>query len=141
VSYVATRVRIKIKTGKNEIETSGLVNTGFETTTPDIVLPLEAAKALGLWPPRRAKLATVETGGGEVELFYIEESIELSLIDRPNKKLSVNVIVDPHIREVILSDYVCGVLGMVLLDLKRGYWRLVDDPEDIVRETVEPKTW
>jgi hypothetical protein len=53
VSYVATRVRIKIKIGKNEIETPRLVNTGFETTAPDIVLPLEAAKTLGLWPPRR----------------------------------------------------------------------------------------
>jgi hypothetical protein len=66
------RVRIKIKSGKNEIETSGLVNTGFEAATPDIVLLLEAVKTLGLWPPSRAKIITVEIGSGEVELFYIE---------------------------------------------------------------------
>lgn len=45
MSYVATRVRIKIKTGKNEIETPRLVNTGFETTAPDIVLSLEVTRS------------------------------------------------------------------------------------------------
>ena len=48
MGYIATRVGAKIKSGKNEIETSGPVNTGFKATTPDTVLPLEAAKTLGV---------------------------------------------------------------------------------------------
>jgi hypothetical protein len=32
------------------LETVALVNTGFETPSPQILLPVKAAERLGLWP-------------------------------------------------------------------------------------------
>lgn len=44
------RVRIRIRHNNNIVETSALVNSGFENDAPDIVIPIEVTKRLGLWP-------------------------------------------------------------------------------------------
>ncbi|MCR6692033.1 MAG: hypothetical protein MRT15_06565 [archaeon YNP-LCB-003-016] len=40
------------------LETVALVNTGFETPNPQILLPVKAAEKLGIWPnlPRDASI-------------------------------------------------------------------------------------
>ncbi|RLI41555.1 hypothetical protein DRO59_06635 [Candidatus Bathyarchaeota archaeon] len=48
---MGVRVRIRIKSSKEEIETPALVNTGFETEQPEILLPVKLAEKLGLYPP------------------------------------------------------------------------------------------
>jgi hypothetical protein len=47
----------------------------------------------------------------------------------------VNVIVDPHIDEVAMSDYVASELGVILMDFKKGLWRLADDPLQTLRRS------
>ena len=140
---MACRVRVRLSRGELVVETSALVNSGFEADTPDIMVPVEAAKRLGLWPPRRASLAVMDTGGGEVSVPYYELAVDLELLlpDRAGRRMAVSVMVNPHVREVVLSDYVASMLGIMLLDLKRGRWRLADDPPGKVRETVEPEEW
>lgn len=140
---MACRVRVRLRHRLFTLETSALVNSGFETESPDIVVPVEAAKRLGLWPPRNASLTVMETGGGEISIPYYELAADLELIlhGREAKKVVVNIIVNPHIHEVVLSDYVASMLGIILLDLKRGLWRLADDPPDTIRETAEPEEW
>ncbi len=44
-----------------------------------------------------------------------------------------------RIYEVLISDYVTSLLGIVLLDVKKGLWRLAD--EDKVRTSAEPMEW
>ena len=140
---MACRVRIRLRRNDKVIETSALVNSGFETDSPDIVIPVELAKRLNLWPPMQFSITVLETGGGEIAAPYHEQAVELELVlsDREPKKCIVNVLIDPHVREVLLSDYVASVLGISLIDLKKGIWRLVDDPLDKFRETVEPEEW
>ena len=58
--------------------------------------------------------------GGEIEAFYPEEAAELELVEKPEKKIQVNVLIDPHIREVLLSDYASGMLGIIILDIRKG---------------------
>ncbi|MCU7786847.1 hypothetical protein ODS41_02750 [Pyrobaculum sp. 3827-6] len=55
------------------------MNTGFESSAPDVAVPVEVAKALGLWPPKSARVVSADTGGGEVELVYIEAGAELEV--------------------------------------------------------------
>ena len=43
-------VRVKLKTGKGQVVTSALANTGFETEEPEVVLPLKVAELLGIYP-------------------------------------------------------------------------------------------
>jgi hypothetical protein len=138
---MAVRVRVRLRSDSREVATSVLVNTGFETDTPDVALPLTLAKALGLWPPRGGELISLETGGGDAEAYFIENALELMLDlgDRLLEPVRVNAIVNPNISEVLLSDYVASILNIVILDAKRGLWRL--GSEDRVRTSVEPSHW
>ncbi len=132
------RVLIKLVKDDKEVKTKALLNSGFEANTPDIAIPINIAKQLDLWPPREdAKPAIIETGGGETSAIYYEEVVKLYLIlgDREPKVVDVNVIVNPHIREVLISDYVASQLGVILLDFKKGYWRLSDDPPNKIRSS------
>lgn len=137
------RVRVRIKCGSRVVETSALVNSGFETDAPDIIVPLELAKKLGLWPPRELSYTVLETGGGEVSAVYLESvaELELVLLDREPRKCLVNVIINPHVHEVVLSDYVSAHLGIVLLNIKKGLWKLEDDPIGLIREPEKPEEW
>jgi len=40
--------RVRIKHNNNVVETSALVNSDFESDAPDIIIPIEVAKRLGL---------------------------------------------------------------------------------------------
>ena len=46
---MGVRVRVKIMHGDKVLETAALVNTGFETPNPQILLPVKAAEKLSLW--------------------------------------------------------------------------------------------
>jgi len=133
---MAVRVKIRLKAGSREVAASALVNTGFESPAPDVAVPIAVAKALGLWPPARALFVSADTGGGEVEMAYIEAGAELELEGR---RLVVNVLVNPYIDEILLSDYVAGELCIIILDAKRGLWRFCN--EDAVRQSAEPQRW
>jgi hypothetical protein len=47
--------------------------------------------------------------------------------------VNVNIIVSPYVDEVIISDYVASELGVMLLDFKKGLWRLADDDPQTLR--------
>ena len=137
------RVKVRLKSEDRVVETVALLNSGFETDAPDIVIPVELAKRLNLWPPKDRTSTILDTGGGEISVPYRELPIELELLlnDRENKKVLVNVIVNPYIHEVLISDYVTSLLRIILLDFKRGLWRLNDDPRDRVRGSYEAEEW
>ena len=69
------RVRVKLKRDNKVVETSALVNSGFETDAPDIVVPVEVAKRLNLWPPKEISFTVLDTGSGEVSTPYYELAI------------------------------------------------------------------
>ncbi len=48
---------------------------------------------------------------------------------------------NPHVDEVIMSDYVASELRIVLFNIKKGLWRLTDDALDRVRHSVEKEIW
>jgi len=129
------RVKVRVRVKDKVVENRALVNSGFEADAPDIVIPTNIARQLNLWPPRTNITAILDTGGGEVVNPYYENCgiLELILDDRENIRIKVNIIVNPHIDEIALSDYVSSLLGIVLLDIKKGLWKLKDDPTEKVR--------
>lgn len=62
---MGVRIKIRIRSYQSEVETSALVNTGFETDEPEILLPANLAKDLGLYPPiEGSKLEEYSVVGG-----------------------------------------------------------------------------
>ena len=91
---------------------------------------------------KEVSFAIIDTGG-EISTPYYESIVELELIlpDKKTKKEIVKVIINPHIHEVLLSDYVSSILGIILLNIKKGLWRLSDDPIDTIRKSTELEEW
>ncbi|MEM3382233.1 MAG: hypothetical protein QXQ11_08775 [Candidatus Bathyarchaeia archaeon] len=78
---VAIRVKIKVKFGGKELETSALVNTGFETDQPEILLPARLAEILGLYPPKaRSILQEYSVVGGTTAVIKSPEKIDVRLL-------------------------------------------------------------
>lgn len=68
--------------------------------------------------------------------YYISCGVlELVLPDRRSKAIKISIIVNPHVDEVMMSDYAVSELGIMLLDFKKGLWRLVDDPPQALRSS------
>ncbi|MGY0287352.1 MAG: hypothetical protein ACUX7D_01100 [Candidatus Methanodesulfokora washburnensis] len=54
--------------------------------------------------------------------YYISCGVlELMLPDRRSKAINISIIVNPHVDEIVMSDYEVSELGIMLLDFKRAY--------------------
>ncbi len=144
-----TRVKIRIRSLKGfrvgEImETSSLLNTGYTGSSPEVIFPLRLAETLGVWPPPLGAIeSTYDTAGGPVRFYMIKEAAIIRIVEEDvlSKELIVDVAVSPIEKEVLLSDYVIGELGIVILNAYRGYWRFDFDPLDKVRYGKRPELW
>ncbi|ADN49698.1 hypothetical protein [Vulcanisaeta distributa] len=94
---MAVRVRVRLRSGSRDVVTSAVINTGFETDTPNIAIPTPLARMLGLWPLSGGELISLETGGGETEAYLVNNALSLSLEleDRVVGPIMVNAIINP----------------------------------------------
>ena len=126
---MAVRVRLRIRKSEREILTTALVNTGFESDEPQLIIPLRLAEALGLTHGRASIEEFSVAGGGAVSGYRLEEplDIELMLEDRPPVAMRVPITILPRETEVIMSDCLASELGIVVPDPWRGLWCLRDE--------------
>ena len=127
-----------LKKGKSSLECIGVVNTGFRSPDPDIILPKDIAEKLGLYPPPEDSFQVeAHTGGGPVIVYIIPEAIEVHVVtrDRISKRVKCNVLVNPLEDEVLLSDRLTEDLGIQILYPSKGIWRFIDDPIGFERES------
>ncbi|MDW8022076.1 MAG: hypothetical protein RMI78_05560 [Nitrososphaerota archaeon] len=69
--------RIMGKSGE-EVITSSLVNSGFESETPQLLIPKALASRLNLWPPPpEAQLVEVGTAGGPVRNYLASRALQV----------------------------------------------------------------
>ncbi len=139
------RVRVRLRSsGSVEVLTSALVNTGFETERPQVLIPLNLARVLKLWPPTGdAYIVELGTAGGPIREYVIPNSVEITVItsDRESRAVTCDVIVSHIEEEVIINDKLSEELGIVILAAGSGRWRFADDPEGTVRRSEAPQYW
>ena len=137
---VRLRVEIRRARSREAIVLTALVNTGFTSEEPDILVPASVARALGLWPQPDGSLSVIlDTAGGEVEGYMVPRSALVRVLtdDRVSEAVLANVIVDPLAEEVLISDALAEELGIQILYPRRGVWKFAD--EDRVRHSVEDR--
>ena len=61
---MAVRLRLKISVGDRSVEAVALLNSGYEASTPQLLVPIGLARELGLWPPEGAHEVVLDTAGG-----------------------------------------------------------------------------
>ncbi|NAZ12907.1 MAG: hypothetical protein GU359_01985 [Desulfurococcales archaeon] len=102
-------------------------------------MPTFVAEQLGFWPTplREIIKISLETGGGVVQSFVIPQAVLVKILtnDRVSREVTANVIVNPYIDEVLISDYLAEELGIQILYPRRGIWKFVD--EERLRESED----
>ena len=66
------------------LETVALVNTGFETPNPQILLPVKAAEKLKLRPnlPPDALVEMYDTAGGPTRVYRVRNAVKVEVPER-----------------------------------------------------------
>ncbi len=141
---VRVKLRIKAKGDKGEVVSSALVNSGFETEKPQLLIPLALARALGLWPPPpTSSIAELGTAGGPVRNYLVPDALEVSILtgDRSTEPVECCAIISHIEEEVLINDKLSDELKIVMLRPGAGIWRLADDPEGMSRRSEPPRYW
>ncbi len=143
---LAVRVNLKLrtKTAGKVVRTSALVNSGFETEKPQLLIPIKLAREIELWPPPpEAQIEEFGTAGGPTRNYVVRDALEASVEaeDRSVGPVTCDAVISNLEFEVLINDKLGGELGIVLLDLARGKWRFSDDPSDKARDSTPPQYW
>jgi hypothetical protein len=99
---------------------------------------------LGLWPPlSEAVESTYDTAGGPIRFYVVRKVAVLQVVeeDTLSEEVIVDVVISSMEREILLSDFVIGELGIVILNAYKGYWRFDGDPHGRVRYSRRSELW
>jgi hypothetical protein len=143
---MAVRIKLKLKsrTTSRELRVNALVNSGFETLRPQLLVPVRVAEYLGLWPiiSREYVVKDYMTAGGPVRMYLLMDEVEVSVdVEYASNTVVSDLVISTIEDEVLISDKLAGRLGVVVYDFAEGIWRLNTDPENVRRRSVEKETW
>lgn len=142
---MGVRVGIKMRIADREVDTSALVNSGFETDTPQVIIPNKLLIKFGIKLDELGEYNKIEydTAGGPIVMYVYPMSISLRVVvpDMKTNWIYADAVISPIEREVILSDATIEEFKIVILSPKSGYWRFRDDPPNKVRESAKPVYW
>jgi hypothetical protein len=138
---VGVRVGVRIRYGENVLETAALVNTGFETPNPQILLPVKAAERLVLWPdlPSCTQVEIYDTAGGPTRVYRVRNAVVVEVVGREGSGVVADAVVSHTEVEVLISDRLAEELMIAIERPGEGIWRFRD--EKVERRSERPEIW
>jgi len=129
---MAIRLKLRLRRGDKQVEVVALVNSAYETSEPEILIPSSIAEQLGLLPelpPGSAVRKYVLADGSTVRLLRIPKAVRVSVVeeDRVVGEVEAHAVVSERADEVLVSDKLAGRLGIVALDFAEGLWCFRDE--------------
>jgi len=121
---VGVRVRVEVEYGERRVTTTALLNTGYESDVPEILIPLSVAEQLGVWPklPRDATAETYRTASGLMSVYRIPRGkVRLVLEEGVGSPVEAYIVVAEYVDEVLVSDQLISALGIAIEDPARSY--------------------
>ena len=72
MKILVVRVKVKLKYENKEVESVALANAGFESYEPEIIIPTEVARKLGIYPrlPSSVTIDRYKGAGGKTFKVY-----------------------------------------------------------------------
>lgn len=136
---VRVRVRIEGPDGR-VLDSVALLNGGFETRDPHVLLPAEAARKLFAHPMKGKKVAA-RTADHEATMTRPADPLVVRVLsdDREGPAVTCRALVAPHAEEVLLSDSAIDAVGVEIRSFGGGLWQFVG--ESRTRRSEEPETW
>ncbi len=135
------KVRLKIMKNRTQIDAIALVNSGYASRRPELLVPRHIAEALGIYPmlPSHARISRYRVASGSiVELVKIEDCAKVKVIedDRESDVVNVDLVIAPHAAIPLMSDRLISKLGIVILDAGEGLWCFRDEIGKRVRRSM-----
>ena len=124
---MGVRVRLRIEYGNSSVDVIALVNTGYETDVPEVLVPVEVAEKLGLWPklPENTVIETYKTASGLMRVYRVGGAkVSLVAEDIKPKPIDTYIVISEYTDEVLMSDQLVSRLEIIIEDPARGLWRL-----------------
>lgn len=136
-------MKVKLSKNSEEIETSALANSGYESETPQILVPIKLAEQIRLWPPTiHLEESVFESAGGPLRVWIASKSIKVKVVaDIETTWVEADLVISPLADEVLLSDKMISELKIALEDPGRGYWRFTWEPKEKIRKSEPPIYW
>ena len=133
------RLRLRIIREGRSIEVVALLNSGYEAPTPQLLIPVDIARSLGLWPPEGASEVILDTAGGPLRAWYYPRAgeVEVAVEDARSPRVLVDLIVSPIADEPLISDMLAEELGIAVESFGRGLWRFRWESRNKLRESVK----
>ncbi len=135
------RVKLRVSSESKSLLTSGYVNSGYEADQPELLVPLPLAEELGLWGRASEEYARTPVGIGKLYVLCRRARVQVVTDDRETQPVKVCVVVSEFEKEVLISDYLAGELGIAVEDFRRGIWRFRDEPLSKLRESEGAQYW
>ena len=145
---MVVRAKIRLRTLKGEkgrtIEGAALLNAGYESKDPEVIIPKKLAEKLGLWPllPDGTAIETYKLAANkEVQAHYIKNCLESQVVteDTVSSIVKTAAVIMEEEREILLSDASISAYQIVLEDAKAGIWRFKN--EEKLRESEKTEYW
>ncbi|PIP49038.1 MAG: hypothetical protein COX14_01420 [Chloroflexi bacterium CG23_combo_of_CG06-09_8_20_14_all_45_10] len=128
-----------MSSGSREVVMPALVNSGYETENPELLVPSGIAQALGLWPETRE--ASMErykvAGGAEIRVVRLRGSAKVEVLTGNCVSVATlcDVVVSEGEEELIISDKLAGSLGLSIIDIGEGTWCFKEEIGKKVRKS------
>jgi hypothetical protein len=142
---MGVRVKIKVVIGSKAAETVALVNSGFETEVPQLLVPHKfiLANKLDLDVLEKPTMTEYDTAGGPIIMYAYPEACEINIIeeDRASKNIKADLVISTIEKEVLMSDALTEELEIIIISPRKGLWKFTDDPIDKIRQSYKPQYW
>jgi hypothetical protein len=136
---LGVRVKVRVVVGVRVFEAIALVNTGFETDEPQLLIPynLLLEKNIDISELGKPSLLEYDTPGGSVTMYVYPRACRVSIIepDRSSREVIADLVVSLTEREVLMSDALIEELGVIIISPRKGLWKFTDDPSTTTRSS------
>jgi hypothetical protein len=135
------KVRIERSNGR-AVETSAVLNGGFSSEEPSLLLPRAAALLLYPdYPAGTVPHGATTAGGATTFREIVGETVRVRILagDREGPVADFRVLVSEADDEVLVSDYGIDALGAKIERHGPGIWRFAG--ENLERKSAPPQLW
>jgi len=134
---MAVRLRLKIVVGEKIVEAIALLNSGYEAPTPQLLIPINLATRLGLWPPENASEVTLDTAGGPLRAWFYPMTAKIRVVAEGahEKDVIADIVVSPLADEPLINDKLADELEIAVESFGKGLWRFTWEPKERLRKS------
>jgi hypothetical protein len=134
---MAVRLKLKISVNQRSAEAVALLNSGYEAPTPQLLISIDLAVKLGLWPPQSVSEVTLETAGGPLRAWFYPRAAKVSVVaeDVESEEALVDIVVSSLAGEPLINDKLADELGIAVESFGKGLWRFTWEPKEKLRKS------